>query len=193
MSLDGLFTIARKIDRPTQKQVLGGVMELARGQHTGEQLVSFDVDLGLATLALQCAAALNPDAAISREIEQIGLTHLRGADEGMQWQVTQALVLLPAESSRLDLENCAVHPWPAIRALAAIRWAKDPSVLPHERAVDLARDPEYRVRRVLAQALQSIEEPSTAETREIIAILSEDVRRSIRTLASQAEAHLRAI
>ena len=88
-----------------------------------------------------------------------------------------------AKGSRLNLEQYAVHPVAAIRALAAIRWAKDPTVLPIHRAEGLARDADYGVRRDLAKALQSSGAPITDEMREIIAILRQDVRRSVRTPA----------
>jgi hypothetical protein len=184
--LDGLLAIAPTLDQRAQQELLAGVMELARGQHIGQQLFPFDLDLGLAGRALQCAAALNPDRATCLEIEQIGLTYLRAADEVKQWQIAQALVLLPSENSGLDLEYCAVHPWVPVRALAAVRWAKNPDVLPLERARELATDPDYEVRRDFARALQSDGTPSTDETREIIAILRQDIRRSVRTPALQA-------
>jgi hypothetical protein len=188
--LAGLFNIAPVIDPPTKEQVLAGVMEIARGNHAGAPLYFLDADLDLATIALQCAATLKPDPETCREIEQIGLTHLRAADEIKQWEVSQALVIVPAENSQLDLGQCAVHPWAPVRALAAIRWAKNPAVLSYDRAQDLARDSDYRVRREFAKAMESSEMPSTEETKEIIAILSKDVRRNVRTLALRAEAHL---
>jgi tetratricopeptide (TPR) repeat protein len=189
--LAGLFNIAPAIDQLTRDQVLAGVMEIAQGKHVGEGLLSFDVDVDLATIALQCAATLGPDADTCREIEQLALTHLRAADESKQWGVSQALVLLPAENSQLDLVHCAVHPSAPVRALAAIRWANNPAVLPYKRAQELARDSDFEVRREFAKALRSKGVPIADETREIIAILRQDVRRSVRTPALQAEAHLR--
>jgi hypothetical protein len=184
--LDGLLAIAPTLDQRAQQDLLAGVMELARGQHIGQQLFPFDLDLGLAGRALQCAAALNPDPATCLEIEQIGLTYLRAADEVKQWQIAQALVLLPAENSGLDLEYCSVHPWTSVRALAAVRWAKNPEVLPIERARELATDPDYEVRRDFARALRSDGTPTTDETKAIVAILRQDVRRSVRTPALEA-------
>jgi hypothetical protein len=71
----------------------------------------------------------------------------------------------------------------ALRALAAIRWAKDPTVFPYERAAELARNDDHRVRRSLAQALEVNGAPMSGETQEIIGILRGNVRRSVRTLA----------
>jgi hypothetical protein len=46
--LAGLFNIAPYLDQATQEYVLSGVMEVARGQHIGDPLVSFDFDMRLA-------------------------------------------------------------------------------------------------------------------------------------------------
>jgi hypothetical protein len=184
--LAALFNISTNIDGAVKGLLLPGVMEIASGQRVGDRLMFPDIDLGLTTMALRCAAKLDPDPNTCREIESIGLAHLRAADENVQWEVTQALAFLPPEKSHLDLGQFSVHPIAALRALAAIRWAKDPSVLPFERAQQLARDPDYQVRRGLAQTLQSSEAPITNEQREIIAILRQDVRRSVRTPALQA-------
>ena len=101
------------------------------------------------------------------------------AKEAVQWHVVQALALLPPENSRLDLGQYAVHVVAALRALAAISWAKDPTVLPYERAAELARDDDHHVRRSLAQALEVSGAPMSGETQEIIGILRGDVRRSV--------------
>jgi tetratricopeptide (TPR) repeat protein len=184
--LAALFNISTNIDGAVKGLLLPGVMEIASGQRVGDRLMFPDIDLGLTTMALRCAAKLDPDPNMCREIESIGLMHLRAAEENVQWEVTQALAFLPPEKSHLDLGQFSVHPIAALRALAGIRWAKDPSVLPFERAQQLARDPDYQVRRGLAQTLQSSDAPITDEAREIIAILRQDVRRSVRTPALQA-------
>ena len=149
------MNISPGLDEATKRRLLPGVMEIASGHHAGDQLESLGLRIELVTVGLRCATALDPDSSTCQEIERIGLTHLRAAVETTQWEVMRALVLLPAGSSGLDLEYCAVHPWAAIRALAAIRWAKDPTVFPHERAAELAHDSDYQVRLALAQALQS--------------------------------------
>jgi hypothetical protein len=160
-------------------------MEIARGEHDGAFTTGFDTNAELPALALRCAARLNPDPDQCLEIERIGTTYLRLANEAAQWHVVQGLALVPPEASRLDLGQCAIHPIPAMRTLAAIRWAKNPGVFSYVRAVDLARDPDYRVRRELARAVTSPGAPTRSETREVIGILSTDVRRSVRTLVSQ--------
>jgi hypothetical protein len=161
-------------------------VEIANGEHAGEKLESVGIDVDFAAVALRCAAMLDPDPSTCREVEQIGLTHLRDADDSKQWEVAEALVLLPPENSELDLEYCAVHPWAPNRALAAVRWAKNPAALPYGRARKLATDSNQGVRRDFARALRSDDTPLTDQTREIIAILRHDVRRSVRTPALQA-------
>jgi hypothetical protein len=124
-----------------------------------------------------------PHPAQCAEIEQIGMTYLREVDEPAQWRICQALVLLPAGNSRLDLWQCAVHPLAALRVLSAVRWAADPAILPQEDAELLARDDDPRVRRALARALRDSQRPIDAGLQEITGILAADVRRSVRQLA----------
>jgi hypothetical protein len=181
--LAGLFNICGHIDRQTQALVLSRVMEIARGQHDGAPVLEFDTNAELPALAIACAAKLHPNPAQCVEIEQVGMTYLRTASESAQWHVVQGLVLLPPEGSRLDLGQCAVHPVPALRTLAAIRWAKNPTVFSRKRAVELARDSDHRVRRALARALAEADTAITSETEEIVEVLHTDVRRSVRTLS----------
>ncbi len=135
----------------------------------------------MSALALRCAASLGPDPAQCAEIEHLGLAYLRAASEPARWQVVQALAALPPEHSQLDLRSAAIHPVAAVRALAAVRWAANPSALPVNLATDLARDPDHRVRRNLARALAaSGTDPTRADG--ILNIMSQDVRRSVRSL-----------
>jgi hypothetical protein len=183
--LAGLFNIADDIDQQTQAEIFPRVMEIARGEHEGGPATGFDFDAKLPALAIRCAARLNPEPEQCVEIEQIGTTYLRLANEAAQWHVVQGLALVPAEASRLDLALCAVHPVPAMQTLAAIRWAKNPGVFSYDRAAELACDSDHRVRRELARAVTSPGVPTTSETQEIIGMLRGDVRRSVRTLASR--------
>jgi len=178
--LRGLLNISDAIDRKTQAAVLPNLMEIARGEHNGAPDVLFVNEPKLPALALRCAASLNPEAARFAEIERVGMTYLRGPDEDSQWDVCIALALLPLEVSRLNLQQCAVNALPALRALAAVRWAKNPSVLSHDQAAELACDPDQRVRRTLRNALRSTDAVMTAETQAIMETLALDVRRSIR-------------
>jgi hypothetical protein len=125
---------------------------------------------------------LSPDANQCREIEQAGIAYVRGADDDRQWDVSKSLAQLPFEASRLDLHQCAVSKSASLRALAAFRWANDPTVLPHDQAAKLACDSDHHVRRGLAYALRSADAAVTRETQAVMETLSMDVRRSIRIL-----------
>jgi hypothetical protein len=179
----GLLIISDFIDCETQAAVLPKVMEIARGERNGAPAVLFVNEPQLPAPALRCAAKLDPDADQCEEIEQAGIAYLRGADEDRQWDVCRALALLPLEASRLNLHQCAVNALPALRALAAVRWAKNPNVLSHDQAAELACDPDQGVRRTLANALRSTDAVMTAEARAVMETLALDVRRSIRVLA----------
>jgi hypothetical protein len=176
----GLRIISDFIDRETQAAVLPKVMEIARGERNGAPAVFFVNEPQLPALALRCAVKLSPNADQCEEIEQAGIAYLRGADDDRQWDVFKSLAQLPFEASRLDLRQCAVSTVPALRALAAFRWAKDPAVLPHDQAAKLACDSDHHVRQALAYALQSADAAVTPETQAIMEILALDVRRSIR-------------
>jgi hypothetical protein len=178
----GLLIIADFIDRETQAAVLPKIMEIARGERNGAPAVLFVNEPELAALALRCAVRLSPDADQWVEIEQAGIAYLRGADEKPHWEVFKSLAQLPLEASRLDLRQCAVSTVPALRALAAFRWAKDPAVLPHDQAARLACDSDHHVRSGLAYALRSADAAVTPETQAVMETLSMDVRRSIRIL-----------
>jgi hypothetical protein len=155
-------------------------MEIARGARNGAPAVLFVNEPQLPALALRCAVKLDPDADQCEEIEQVGIAYLRGADDDRQWDVFKSLAQLPFEASRLDLRQCVVSTVPALRALAAFRWAKDPTVLPHDQAAKLACDSDHHVRQALAYALQSADAAVTPETQAIMEILALDVRRSVR-------------
>ena len=182
--LAGLANIASEIDEDTQASLLPQVLEIARGQHDGGPADDSVGGTGtLSDLGLTCAVNLDPAPAQCAEIEQIAMTYLRDADEPTQWRICQALVLLPAGNSRLDLWQCAVHPLAALRALSAVRWAANPATLPQENAELLARDDDPRVRRALSRALRDNQRPIEAGLKEITGILVADVRRSVRQLA----------
>jgi hypothetical protein len=185
--LAGLHNIAGDIDLETKAALLPRVLEIARGEHEHGPGIDDD-ERQLAPLALQAASRLNPNAEQSAQIEQVGLATLQTAKDADQWRIVRGMMLLPAGHSRLDLRACAVHPGPAVRTLAAIRWAQNPSVLPQSRAASLAADSHGRVRRELAGALSADDGQLTDDVRDIIATLATDVRRSVRTPAIAAQA-----
>jgi hypothetical protein len=69
--LAGLSNISNDIDQAIKSQLLPGVMELASGQHVGDQLISFDIDIGLTTIALQTAARLDPDPPRAERLNEL--------------------------------------------------------------------------------------------------------------------------
>jgi tetratricopeptide (TPR) repeat protein len=184
--LAGLCNIAVDLDPQYSIELIRRVLEVARGEHDSGAGMDASSGIKLSAIALQCAARLNPNREQSEEIEQIGTAHIRTAGESDQWRVVHALVALPLEYSRLSLQQCAVHPVPGIRTLAAIRWAKDSTVLPLGQATNLAKDSDYRVRRELARALSSSPAPSSIQEDHVVNILAADIRRSVRTLAAKA-------
>ncbi|GAA1818401.1 hypothetical protein HC028_17275 [Planosporangium flavigriseum] len=195
-SLKGLINIVADVDDSTRATLLPSVLEMARGEHDGgpaddilhgssgfSMLKIADGSPTLSDLALECAARLAADQSDLVAVEQIGIALLRTADEPGQWRIGRALALLPARASELRLDHCAVHPSPALRALAALRWARDPAALPAATAVQLARDDDHRVRHVLARAVRDNHGLATNDetTNVVVNILASDARRSIRS------------
>lgn len=182
--LCGLFNISTGLDKPTKQQLIPRVLEIASGKHE-DGPTFFDHDPLLSPIALRCAALLEPTDDQSATIQQLGLAGLLGADEGTQWKIGKAFASLPQERLLLDLSYLAVHPSPAMRALAGIRWTRNSALLPPERAHALATDTDFRVRRELARALTADWKEAKDARHDIGEILSSDLRRSIRTLANR--------
>jgi HEAT repeat protein len=110
-------------------------------------------------------------------VQQVALELLRQRDARTVQRVAAALSWLPREQLALDMRSLAAHPDAGLRSLAAIRWAQDPASEP-ELGVELARDPDPRVRRLLAEALS--ENPAPPEAEPARETLRQDVRRSVR-------------
>ncbi|MDG4771841.1 hypothetical protein [Solwaraspora sp. WMMD792] len=194
-SLRGLMRISSYIDGATRAALLRPVLEVIRreeidGSPDGADGMGgpFDmvrIDLGpqgIADLALQCVASLDLTESDQREIWKMGTSLFRTADESSQWCIGRALALLPAAPSGLVSDYLVVHPSPVLRALAALCWTRNRAAFPVARAVQLAQDGDYRVRRVFAQAIRencsaSVDE----EVRLLIDVLASDLRRSVRS------------
>ncbi|MEU0521242.1 hypothetical protein [Streptosporangium sp. NPDC006007] len=196
-ALNGLINIADKIDEDSRKAILPQILELARGEWDGGPTDEIEalwrgpfngvtINTGsntLTDLALLGAARLASELADQLMIERIGMALLRGADRPAQWRIGYAFTLLSATGSNLDLEHCAIHPVPALRAVAAVRWARDPGCLPSERVEALAKDDNYLVRRNFALAVRDNYETLPADLRDrVIELQSLDSHRSIRQL-----------
>ncbi|MDZ5447759.1 hypothetical protein U2F26_34500 [Micromonospora sp. 4G57] len=195
-SLRGLNNIISDTDSETQAALLPPLLEMARGDHNGGPIDDIDraggpfdmvrINMGpptLSDLALECAAHIAADEHHCATIEQTGYALLRTADESGQWRIGRALTLLPGDRPEPYLGLLASHPSPALRAVAAVRWARDSAVLPAGMAMQLASDDDYRVRQVLAHRLRENYTPGTADesAKEVINILASDARRSVRT------------
>ncbi|MEV1172732.1 hypothetical protein [Nonomuraea sp. NPDC049784] len=199
-ALNGLINIAEHIDDDTRASLLPQALEIARGEWDGGPADEIDamwqgpfaaitINTGsntLTDLALLAAARLAARADDQIMIERIGMALLRSADQPAQWRIVRAFTLLPTACSSLKLEDCAVHPVPALRAVAAVRWAQRPDCLSAERVEALAMDDDYLVRRNLALAIRDNHEIIPTDVRRrIIEIQSSDNRRSIRQLVTE--------
>lgn len=179
--LIGLLNIAGDLDRATQVQLLPQVIEIALGNH--DQGATFgDEKISLGPLGLHCAMKLDPDETQTADVEDAAIAALQNASASDQWHIIRALVLIPAALSRLDVRLCAAHPFAGLRCVAGIRWAKDSTVLPTARALALAQDPDFVVRREFARALT--DHPNDSH-RDVIALLATDAHRTVRTMASR--------
>ena len=195
-SLRGLSNIIAHVDNGTREALLPPVLEMARGQHdegpaddildgAASPFSMVTIKTGsptLSDLALECAARLAAHDSHRTAIAQIGIALLRSSDEHGQWRIGSALALLPTLPPELNLDHCAGHPNPALRAVAALRWARHPAGLPPATAVQLARDDDNRVRQVLARVLRDDRNFATIDetTSTVMKILASDARRSIR-------------
>ncbi|MBL6280113.1 hypothetical protein JMF97_28525 [Micromonospora fiedleri] len=194
-SLRGLLGILSETDSQTQEALLPFLLEMAQGDHDGgpiddieQRSGPFDmvrINMGpstLSDLALQCAARIASDEQHSATIEQIGFALIRTSDEPGQWRIFRALTSLSRVRSEAHLHQFASHPSPALRAVAARCWARDPRTLTARITAQLATDSDYRVRQVLAHTLNDRYKPETIDARakQLITILASDARRSVR-------------
>ncbi|MFI7072824.1 hypothetical protein, partial [Micromonospora sediminicola] len=195
-SLRGLMNIISDADSETQAALLPTLLEMCRGDHDGSSIDDIDrgggpfdmarIDMGpltLSDLALECAAHIAADEDSCVTIEQAALALIRTTGEPGQWRIGRVLTLLPSTRSEAYLFQLASHPYPALRAVAAQHWARDPRSLSARMATQLASDADYRVRQVLARTLSENYRPETVDesTEQVIRILASDARRSVRT------------
>jgi hypothetical protein len=180
-SLAGVLLIARFLDPTAQASHRSTLIELADAAYLAETDPQESGPL-LAPLALDCAAALNPDTDQCAQVETHAFERLQQADDLDQWRYAHALQRLPFSQSRLDIQTCSIHPAAALRALAGIRWAQDGADLSPARLRALVHDRDYRVRREFARTLRESTRPPADDLR---AVLAADVRRCIRDLARE--------
>jgi hypothetical protein len=205
-TLRGLQRLTDDLTAEVRESLLPSVMEIAHGKHDGGP--TDDILLGdvrrfgapgdadkvrtLADVALQLAARLATSQRDQAEIVRIGLRLLTTADEPSQWRIGRALAWLPLPPDNDELQRCAFHSSPALRALAAYRWAQDTSSLPPTVATQLAHDRDRRVRTNLAEAIHDNAERLRHDdhAQQVMSILASDNRRSI--LASDNRRSIRA-
>ncbi|MFC7482921.1 hypothetical protein ACFQX7_27075 [Luedemannella flava] len=143
-------------------------------------------------LALACAARVASDDTHFQAIEELGIALIRTVGDAAQWRIGRALFKLPMRRAGLDLNHYAVHPLPAMRAIAAARWARDPGALDVGVALRLAGDEDHRVRKNLALAMNghlAVVDTNPAITA-VVEVLRTDARRSIRGAMSDLEFRL---
>ena len=167
-------------------------MRLARGEFTPSRVdqdlpfsnhplsrFRYSVDPGaLRPSGLELAARLASTLEEVEAIQEVAVELLRHGDADSIQQVAVALSWLPREQLSLDRRLLATHPHPGLRTLAAIRWAQDPASDP-ALGLALARDPDPRVRRMLAKAI-SEEDVALPEVEPVRQVLESDPRRSVR-------------
>jgi hypothetical protein len=181
--LAGLAVLAPYLDEQIREDLLPPVLEMARGEHDDDLVDDFfQRGATLTDRALECAAQLATGDAGRAEIEQIGIALLQTADEQSRWRVVRALFIAPTGATTLDLRHCAVHPIPAVRALAAARWVQNTAAMPTAAALRLARDDDHRVRRNLARAIRDHAKGSARDeaAAPVLDVLGGDPRRSVR-------------
>jgi hypothetical protein len=143
-------------------------------------LSRFRITLGTGDLraaGLELAARMVGAPEQAEALQQVAVQLLRQGDARTAQQVAAALSWLPRDQLALDMTLLAAYPHAGLRSLAAIRWTQDPASDP-ELGVVLARDPDPRVRRLLAEALS--ENPTPSESEPVRQILRHDARRSVR-------------
>ncbi|MET7402984.1 hypothetical protein ABZS66_56840 [Dactylosporangium sp. NPDC005572] len=191
-------TIAPHLDRNTRAQLFPSALEIAQGRHDREEpnpwpqhpFSRAEIVLppsGLGVDGLRCAAALvdEPEQANLVELAAMELLGPKHPDRG--WAIATVLNGLPGDLAHLQLTDLANRPQPALRALAAHRWVRNPDALSTSRAEVLAADTDHNVRRELAVAAAAVPVETRPESVERVRrILVLDRRRAIRQAADSA-------
>ncbi len=181
-NLRGLFNLARRLDSETQARCRLRLLELARGLHGGDRPRRLD-QTSVPNEALACAAAFQPDAQQTLEIEQIVLKNLRSKGESESRTMGHVLSQLPAHLSQLNPNLLAFHPFPVMRMIAAYRWGREAVSLSPEAVHEIANDDAGSVRRETAAALARRVSLSPEE-KCLKRLLQADARRSVRQAAA---------
>ncbi|MEU8001442.1 hypothetical protein AB0B66_09815 [Catellatospora sp. NPDC049111] len=178
-SLAILNYLAQHLEPAARITLMPDVLDVARGGHEDSADFGWVAELPISSVALLCVTQLDPDPQTWVEIQQIGITQLGSSDD--QRPIIQALLRVPESLWSSDYRLLAHHTLPSLRALAGIRWVTHRShepLPPH--IASLARDPKPVVRRSLAHALGKKRESLTPALRNLVEVLAQDVRRSVR-------------
>jgi hypothetical protein len=188
----GAINVVSDLNEPDRAVLFEQAMRLARGEFTPSRVdqdlpfsnhplnrFRYSLDTGAQRPdGLELAARLASTPEEVAAVQAVAVELLRHGDANTIQQVAVALSWLPREQLSLDRRLLATHPHHGLRTLAALRWAQDPASDP-ELGLALARDPDLRVRRMLAKAIR--EEPATLPDMEPVReILENDPRRSVR-------------
>ncbi|WP_131831236.1 effector-associated domain EAD1-containing protein [Frankia sp. CcI49] len=193
-ALQAVMTIARSLPDEARTSAFHTVAALAAGRYDpstsdwnphgkDDLLARIRIKLGdsslIAPAALWAAAALATSDADYETVQQLADTLLAGVDDSSADTIGKALAQIPFEQFHIGPGPGTGHPSAGIRAIAAIKWARsdhrDPAV-----GARFAKDKNGSVRLSLAQALRNNPHP------EVEAILSNDVRRTVRTAAHRS-------
>jgi hypothetical protein len=188
----GAINVVSDLNEPDRAVLFEQAMRLARGEFTPSRVdqdlpfsnhplnrFRYSLDTGAQRPdGLELAARLAQTPQDAEAVQAVAVELLRHGDANSIQQVAGALSWLPREQLSLDRRLLATHPHHGLRTLAAIRWAQDPASDP-ELGLALARDPDLRVRRMLAKAIRE-EHATLPEMDPVREILENDPRRSVR-------------
>ncbi|MGI5154110.1 HEAT repeat domain-containing protein [Microbispora sp. CA-102843] len=189
-----LGALAGSLSSPTRDRLFDMAVWFAKGEENStaydgpltptHPLSLFRIDLGKTNLAA-CGLQL---ASITCRIDQapqvdaIGISLMSSADDQTVQAIARALCRLPTNSALTSPAMLIGHPHPAVRALAAYRWAKQPEQRDERIGQRLAHDKAAIVRLTLADTLGESDAPAP----ELLHALVKDRQYSVRRLARRA-------
>lgn len=196
-ALTAMRRLSSELPEPIREQVFATAQQFASGEHDGSAydeltgaahpLSAIRISLGSASLRgdgvmLAAAVAATTDE-YSRVYEQV-LDLLGSSDTNDVDSAALAATWLPADLVVLDVHTLSTHPTVALRHVAAVLWARNPSAL-DDVGARLASDPHPEVRRVLANLLEQTNHhdgPAVAAIKSVRDVLKADRRHSVRRL-----------
>ncbi|MED7930369.1 hypothetical protein SMD20_39495 [Nonomuraea sp. LP-02] len=193
-AMAALDALAESLSASTRQRLFEMAMSFARGEedataHDGpfaptHPLSLFRIDFGRSNLAVCGVELASTTCSIEQalQVEAVGLGLLSSGDEKAVCAVVRALYWLPQHPDLASPAALVGHPQPAVRALAASRWVRTPGRRDEQIGRRLACDSAVIVRRTLADDLGRSEVPAS----DVLQLLSEDRRHTVRRLARRA-------